>query len=81
MSKGDLIEIEGVIEDAMGGGQYRIRVDASDHGGESNATVRAKLAGKMKLHRIQVLPGDKVKVAVSPYDLTHGLIVYRGRKR
>ncbi len=73
MSKGDLLEMEGVIQDALGGGQYTIKVD------QGGAIVRAQLSGRMRRHHIRVLPGDRVRVAVSPYDLTHGLIVYRGR--
>ncbi len=77
MSKGDLIEMDGVIDDTMGGGQYKVRiVDSAD-----SQVVRARLAGKLKLNKIQVIIGDKVRVAVSPYDLTHGLIVFRGTKR
>jgi translation initiation factor IF-1 len=72
MSKGDLLEMEGVIQDALGGGQYNIRVEGS-------AIVRAQLSGRMRRHHIRVLPGDRVRVAVSPYDLSHGLIVYRGK--
>ena len=73
MSKGDLLEMEGSIQDAMGGGQYTVKLD---HGDEP---VRAQLSGHMKRHHIRVLPGDRVRVALSPYDLTHGLIVYRAR--
>ncbi len=73
MSKGDLLEMEGFIQDALGGGQYTIKVD------QGGALVRAQLSGRMRRHHIRVLPGDRVRVAVSPYDLTHGLIVYRGR--
>jgi translation initiation factor IF-1 len=73
MSKGDLLEMEGSIQDALGGGQYTIKVD------QGGAIVRAQLSGRMRRHHIRVLPGDRVRVAVSPYDLTHGLIVYRGR--
>ncbi|HEX2882738.1 MAG TPA: translation initiation factor IF-1 [Polyangiaceae bacterium] len=73
MSKGDLLEMDGVIQDALGGGQYTIKVD------QGGTLVRAQLSGRMRRHHIRVLPGDRVRVAVSPYDLTHGLIVYRGR--
>lgn len=72
MSKGDLIEMEGSINDALGGGFYSITT-------EDGTSVRARLSGKMKKHHIRVLPGDKIRVAVSPYDLTHGMIVYRHR--
>ena len=73
MPKGDLIEMEGVIQDALGGGQYSIKLN------EGDSTVRAQLSGRMRRHHIKVIPGDKVRVAVSPYDLTHGLITFRGR--
>jgi translation initiation factor IF-1 len=73
MSKGDLLEMEGVIQDALGGGQYNVKVD------QGGALVRAQLSGRMRRHHIRVLPGDRVRVAVSPYDLSHGLIVYRGK--
>jgi translation initiation factor IF-1 len=69
MPKGDLVEIEGVVLDAMGGGQYSVRT--------ADAQIRAQLSGKLKRHHIRVLPGDKVRVSVSPYDMTHGLITYR----
>ena len=73
MSKGDLLEMEGVIQDALGGGQYSVKVD------QGGALVRAQLSGRMRRHHIRVLQGDRVRVAVSPYDLSHGLIVYRGK--
>jgi translation initiation factor IF-1 len=73
MTKGDLVEMEGVVAEALGGGQYRIQLEQGD------VSVRAQLSGRMRRHHIRVLPGDKVRVAVSPYDLSHGLIVYRGK--
>lgn len=73
MSKGDLLEVSGVVTDALGGGQYRVELD------EAKVTVRGRLSGRMRRHRIRVLPGDRVKVALSPYDLTHGFIVFRER--
>ncbi len=76
MSKGDLIEFAGKIVQAMGGGWYKIELDA-----EAADTIRAKLSGRLQKHHIRVLPGDDVTVSVSPYDLTHGIITYRGRPR
>lgn len=73
MSKGDHIELDGVVAEACGGGQYLVQPsDAPDQ-------VRATLGGKLKKNHIRVLPGDRVKVSVSPYDLTHGFITYRHR--
>lgn len=75
MSKGDLLEMTGVVLDAMGGGQYKIKVT------ESGTEIRARLSGRMKKHKVRVLPGDDVRIAVSPYDMTHGMIVFRGKPR
>ncbi len=78
MPREDLIELEGVVLDAMGGGQYQIQTRV---GGKDGAQIRARLGGKMKKHHIRVLPGDFVRVAVSPYDMTHGIIIFRGQPR
>lgn len=78
MPKSDLIEMNGVVVDSLGGGQYRIQVN-DEEGHLTETTIRARLNGRMKKFRIRVMPGDKVKVAVSPYDLTHGMITFRGR--
>jgi translation initiation factor IF-1 len=75
----DLIEFDGVVSDALGGGQYSIVLN--NQGSGEPTTIRAKLAGKLRLHRIRVIPGDDVVVRVSPYDLTHGIITYRGKSR
>ena len=73
MSKGDHVEVEGTITDAIGGGQYLVDVDGSD------VQVRVRLCGKMKQHKIMVIPGDRVRVNLSPYDMTSGFITYRIR--
>lgn len=73
MSKDDHVEIEGVLEEALGGGQYRIKLESSQ------TTVRGQLSGKMKKNHIRVMPGDRVRIALSPYDMTHGIIVRRHR--
>lgn len=80
MPKDSLLELEGTIKDAMGGGQYQIEIPSSNRG-QPPTTVRAMLSGRLKKNHIRVLPGDIVTVGVSPYDLTHGIITYRGRKR
>ena len=56
MSKGDLLEMEGVIQDALGGGQYNIRVD------QGGAIVRAQLSGRMRRHHIRVLRSEERRV-------------------
>jgi translation initiation factor IF-1 len=72
MPKDSHVEMDGVVVEAMGGGQYSVRVDG-------DTLVRGQLNGRMKKFHIRVLPGDRVKVAVSPYDLSHGLITYRSK--
>jgi len=70
LSRGDLIELEGVVTRVMGRGTMEIEC-------ENNVIVRGVLSGRMKKHRIKVIQGDRVKVSVSPYDTSHGLVTYR----
>lgn len=70
MSADDLIEIEGVVVDVFPGGKFEVETDAG-------SKVEAHLAGKLRKHRIRVVLGDAVTVAVSPYDLSKGRIVFR----
>lgn len=72
MDKEEAIEMTGTVTDALGNSQFRVQI-SEEH------SVLAKIAGKMRRHRIRVLPQDKVKVEISPYDLTRGRIVYRYR--
>lgn len=73
MPKEDHVELAGTIVDALGGGQYSVKVT------ESGNEIRARLCGKMKKFSIRVMPGDRVRVAVSPYDTSHGMITFRER--
>ncbi len=72
MSRDDHVRLEGVVSNVYAGGQFAVETDAG-------ATVRAQLCGRMRKNRIRVILGDRVTVALSPYDLTHGMIVYRAR--
>lgn len=73
MPRGDNIRFSGkVIEDA-GHGKFTISVD------DSNKQIKAGISGKMRKNRIMVLAGDRVEVEVSPFDMSHGLIVTRKR--
>jgi len=72
MARNDLVQMEGVVKEVMVGGNFRIEVT----GGHS---VLAQLAGNMRRNRIRVVLGDNVTVAVSPYDPTRGLIVFRAK--
>lgn len=70
MSRGDLIELEGLVTRIMGRGTMEIQCD-------NNVLVTGVLSGRMKKNRIKVIQGDRVKVSVSPYDTSHGLVTYR----
>jgi len=70
----DKISVEGTIIEALPGTQFRVRLE-NDH------IVLAYLSGKMRKYYIRILLGDKVRVEMSPYDLTCGRIVYRHRKQ
>jgi translation initiation factor IF-1 len=72
VSKDDLVQLEGKVVSVGKGGTFTVGI-------EGGHQVMAKLAGKMRRARIRVVLGDEVRVAVSPYDPSHGLIVYRKR--
>ena len=66
------IEMEGEITEALPSTMFRVQL-------EGGPSVLATISGKMRKHYIRILPGDKVKVELSPYDLTRGRITYRHR--
>ncbi len=69
-SKSSLIKKEGIVLEALPSAQFRIRLD-------DGKEILAHLSGKLRLHRIRILPGDKVTIELSSYDETRGRIVYR----
>ena len=70
MAKKEAIEVEATVVEALANGMFRVEL-ANDH------KVLAHVSGKIRLHFIRVLPGDRVLVELSPYDLTRGRITYR----
>ncbi len=70
MPKDDAIEVEGTIVEPLPNGMFRVEL-------ENGMRVLAYISGKMRKHFIRILPGDKVLVHLSPYDLTKGRIVFR----
>jgi len=68
MAKSDLIELTGAIEEVLPGNMFRVKVD--------NLLV-CYTSGKLKQHKIKIILGDRVKIEVSPYDLTKGRVTYR----
>ncbi|MGC8774442.1 MAG: translation initiation factor IF-1 [Chlorobaculum sp.] len=70
MAKEESIEVEGEILEALPNAQFRVKL-------ENSLEVLAHVSGKIRMHYIRILPGDKVKVQISPYDLSKGRITYR----
>ena len=68
--KEEALEVEGVVTQALANTRFRVKLD----GGEE---VMAHVAGRMRKYFIRIVPGDRVKVELSPYDLTRGRIIYR----
>ena len=70
MAKEDAIEVDGVVQEALPNAMFLVEL-------ENGHTVLAHISGKMRMHYIKILPGDKVRVEMSPYDLSKGRIVFR----
>jgi len=70
MAKEEKIEIDGEVIDALPNAMFRVKL-------ENNHEIVAHISGKMRMHYIRILPGDRVTVDISPYDLTKGRITYR----
>ena len=70
MSKEESIEVEGTILEPLANAMFRVELD-------NGHKVLAHISGKMRMHFIRILSGDKVKIQLSPYDLTRGRITYR----
>ena len=67
-----MIELEGVVTEAMPGANFRVRLD-------NGYEIQAHISGKLRMNYIKILPGDKVTVEMSPYDLTKGRIIWRAK--
>ena len=70
MAKQDVIEIEGLVVDTLPNAQFKVKL-------ENGHEILAHVSGKIRMHYIRILPGDRVTVEISPYDLTRGRITYR----
>ena len=74
MAKQSAIEQDGVIVEALSNAMFRVEL-------ENGHEITAHISGKMRMHFIKILPGDKVRIEMSPYDLTKGRIAFRYKKR
>ena len=72
MAKEDALEVDGTVTQALANTRFKVQL-------ETGALVLAHVAGKMRKNFIRIVPGDRVRVELSPYDLTKGRIVYRER--
>ena len=72
MSKEDVIEVEGVVVEALPNTNFKVEL-------ENGHQVLAHISGKLRMNYIKILPGDKVNLELSPYDLTRGRITWRGK--
>lgn len=72
MAKEEAIEMEGIVEEALPNAMFRVKLD-------NGHTMLAHISGRMRKFFIRILPGDKVTVELSPYDLNRGRITYRSK--
>ena len=72
MSKADVIEIEGTVVEALPSAQFKVELP-------NGHQILAHISGKLRMNFIRILPGDKVTVEMSPYDLTKGRITWRSK--
>jgi translation initiation factor IF-1 len=74
LSKSDVIEVEGKVTDSFPNAEFEVEL-------ENGHKILAHISGKLRMHYIKIIPGDKVTVELSPYDLTRGRITWRGKGR
>jgi translation initiation factor IF-1 len=72
MAKENTIKVDGVIKEALPNATFKVEL-------ENGHIIVAHVSGKMRMHYIKMVPGDKVKIEISPYDLTKGRITYRNK--
>lgn len=72
MAKNDVIEVEGVVVEKLPNAVFKVEL-------ENGHKIMAHLSGKLRMHFIRIIPGDKVLIEMSPYDLTKGRIVWRDK--
>ena len=72
MSKEDVLEVEGTVQEALPNAMFKVEL-------ENGHQILAHISGKLRMHFIRILPGDKVTVEISPYDLTNGRITWRAK--
>lgn len=74
MPKEGILEVDGVVKESLPNAMFKVELD-------NGHDILAHISGKMRMHFIKILPGDRVKLEISPYDLKRGRIVYREKKQ
>ena len=74
MPKEGILEVDGVVKESLPNAMFKVELD-------NGRDILAHISGKMRMHFIKILPGDRVKLEISPYDLKRGRIVYRAKKQ
>lgn len=72
MSKDDVIEAEGVVIEALPNANFKVKLS-------NGHIINAYISGKLRMHYIKIIPGDPVKIEMSPYDLTKGRVIWRSK--
>ena len=72
MAKQDVIELDGIVVDTLPSAAFKVKL-------ENGHEIMAHVSGKIRMHHIRILPGDRVTVEISPYDLTRGRITYESK--
>ena len=73
MAKEKMIKVDGTVQETLPNASFRVKL-------ENEHVVLAHISGKMRMHYIKILPGDRVTVELSPYDLTRGRVTFRAKK-
>lgn len=76
MSKDDLIEVEGIVQEVYPGTKYKVEL-LNDSGRTMGPEITATISGKLRMNLIKIVKGDRVMITMSPYDLTRGRITWR----
>lgn len=72
MAKDDIIEMQGIVKESLPNAMFQVEL-------ESGHVILAHISGKLRMNFIRIIPGDKVKIEMSPYDLTRGRITWRAK--
>lgn len=72
MAKDDIIEMQGIVRESLPNAMFQVEL-------ESGHVILAHISGKLRMNFIRIIPGDKVKIEMSPYDLTRGRITWRAK--